>query len=101
MRARCPKTKTCDHDNQRTFKPRKQKLYIGGSSGPDNVEACNQPGHRDGKDLPPAQMQKGWLREKTEYCKGTQHPRQSCGDGSKRRRFCDSDLRPHVEKAGK
>ncbi len=98
---RSSKAKARDHENQQALEPRQQKLHIRGFSCADDVETGDQPRHRNGKDLPPEQMRKGWPRKRTEDCEGPQNARQSRRDRCERSGLGDRNLRPHVEEAGK
>src|SRR5258708_27838965 len=99
--AGCSQAEARNHEDEQALEPCQQKLNISGLSRSDDIETCNQPRHRDGKDLPPQQMRKGRPGEGTEDCKRSQSTRQPGGNGREGSWFGDRNLRPHIEEPGK
>ena len=90
----------CDDDDQRAFEPGQNQLHVGGVACAENIEAGDEPGHREGEDLSPEKMCKGRLIEGAEDREGCQYARQSRRDGCERGGLGYRDLGPHIEEAG-
>src|SRR4051794_28976277 len=89
------------HDDQQALEPCQEELHIRRSSCSDDVEACDQPGHRDSKHLLPQQLSKNRTRKESKNGEGSQNARQPSCDGRERSWLRNGNLRPHIEESGK
>src|SRR5207237_3734081 len=95
------KSEERDKYYEKNLEQLQQKLHIRGLPRSDDVQSCNQPCHRYGKQLPPLQVRERRTRKKSKNREGSQNTRQPGCDGRERSRFRNRNLRPHIEKPGK